>query len=189
MLSRLLYTIRSFLCKRTQLKHFVCDHDLQIANITSLTPQFLSKHAVDALVLDFDGVLSAHHEEIPRPEVLIWLENFVKSFAPKQVFILSNQPTKERAEFFRINFPSINFVFATRKKPYPDGLLQIIKATGLPGDKIMLVDDRLGTGILATILAGSKGLWLTKPYINYKLHPVAEYGLRILRAIEYWGAK
>lgn len=184
MILRTFYAIINAYRYRKHMREFLNNPQLQIKNITALTPAHLQQLNIEALALDFDGVLAAHGEPEPRPEVITWLQNFVKAYAPHQIFILSNKPTPIRAEYFAQNFPNINFVIAKRKKPYPDGMQQIIAAAGVPASKVLLVDDRLGTGILVTCITGSQALWVTEPYVNLKARPITESGFIILRCLE-----
>lgn len=186
MIRRTIYAIKEAWHFRVALRQYRNDTALQVNNITLLTPEYLQNLRIEVFVLDFDGVLNSHGEAVPRPEVVAWLYTIPKTL---RVFILSNKPTSERLEYFAKNFPNIGFITAKRKKPYPDGLQEIQKIANVPAKSILLVDDRLVTGILATLIAGTQGLWLTKPYINLKRRPFAETGFIILRFLEYWGLK
>lgn len=181
---RTLYTIAQAWCYKQQLKDFMKDTKLQIINVCDISPEYLVSLGVTVLILDYDGVLAAHGEPTPKEQVMVWLRQFSVVYAPHQIYILSNKPTIERKEFFQIHLPQITFITAKRKKPYPDGILQIISMSGANPEQLLLVDDRLGTGILATLIAGTKGLWLTRPYINIKTHPLIESGIIILRWLE-----
>ena len=73
------------------------------------------------------------------------------------------------------NFPDITFVYAQRKKPYPDGLQQIINITQADPKTIALIDDRLLTGGLATCLAGTHMIYINKPLQNFQHRFFAEF--------------
>lgn len=180
---RFLYALRQAWSYRRQLKNFVQDPKLQIANICSLSQEYLFSMGIVALVLDYDGVLAAHGEPTPREEVLVWLRQCLAG--PCQIFILSNKPTVERKEFFQVHFPTINFITAKRKKPYPDGILQILALSDVQESQLLLVDDRLCTGILATLITGTRGLWVNKPYVRFGAHALAEFWIAILRWLEH----
>lgn len=184
MILRTIYSIRHTWQNRAQLKKFLTDPTLHLANICSINAEYLHSAGVQVFVLDYDGVLAAHGEPRPRPEVEAWLKHLCQSFPAQQVYILSNKPTKERQEYFKQNFPAMHFVIAKRKKPYPDGLEQIAQVSGIAPANIMLVDDRLCTGILATLLAGVQGRLITRPYINFRHRPFAETGFVLLRFLE-----
>jgi len=178
---RFFYAIRELWCFKAQLKHFMQAPNLQLANIQDISKPELDAHGVSILVLDYDAVLAAHGEPQPKPEIIVWLRQFSKIFAPGKIYILSNKPTTARQKFFLQNFPEVKFIIAKRKKPYPDGLLQIAVESGVTPKSLLLVDDRLGTGILATLIAGTQGLWITKPYVNIMSRPIAETWFIFLR--------
>ncbi len=181
---RIFYTIKQAWHFRKKLKQYMIDPSLQLANGSAITLAYLQQRDIRGLVLDYDGVLAAHCEPVPRPEILAWLQELVRAYAPHKIYILSNKPLLERMQYFAQYFPQIMFVKGQRKKPFPDGLQQIMAMSGLSGAQLMLVDDRLLTGILATIIAGTQGCWITHPYVNLKLHPVAELWIMGLRWIE-----
>jgi predicted HAD superfamily phosphohydrolase YqeG len=166
---------------KAQLKQYMQTPVLQLVNIQDISKYELDARGVSVLVLDFDAVLAAHGEPQPKPEIIVWLRQFSKMFQPGKIYILSNKPTAGRQEFFLQNFPEIKFIFAKRKKPYPDGLLQIAADAGAHPQQLLLVDDRLCTGILATLIAGTQGLWITKPYVNIMARPIVERWFIFLR--------
>lgn len=184
MILRTLYAIKQTLHFKDQLKHYTKDLGLQIKIVREITPEYLQTCGVNALVLDFDGVLAAHGEHVPRPEIIIWLQELSHVYAPHKIYILSNKPIPTRIEFFRRNFPEIVFIKAKRKKPYPDGLQEIIEHSGLDGRQVMLIDDRLTTGVLAALIAGVQVRWVTKPYINIKGKTLSELWFIFLRWFE-----
>ena len=67
---------------------------------------------------------------------------------------------------FKKNLPNVKFIRASRKKPYPDGLNEIISVSEIEPGKICLVDDRLLTGCLSSIISGCYPILLTNPLIN-----------------------
>ncbi len=71
-----------------------------------------------------------------------------------------------------------------RKKPYPDGLIDIATKLNLEMQSLLIVDDRLLTGILAGILVGAQLKWVTKPYISLRKKPMVELGFMVLRFLE-----
>lgn len=184
MLARIRYALAACYTHRKQLLAFLADNRLQQTTVTKLSPDILAQLGIEVLVLDFDGVLASHAELHPRPEVLVWLENFVAEWQPRKIFILSNKPTKERQAYFSQHFPALKFIVAKRKKPYPDGLQEICQISGTSVQKIMVVDDRLATGIIAAIANGMHGCWITQPYVNVAARPIRETGFMFLRWLE-----
>lgn len=184
MLARMCYAISACWRARAQLQQFMSDPSLQIHKLIELTPYDLFGHDVRALILDFDGVMASHAEEFPREEVRVWLSDFAKQYAPYKIYILSNLPTAEREAYFKRHFPDIIFVRAKRKKPYPDGLQEIVALSGLAPQRLLLVDDRLATGIIAAISVGVQGCWVTEPYVNLKAYPLRERWFMFMRWYE-----
>ena len=153
-------------------------------SIYTLDLAALKNKGIDYLVFDFDGVLSGHGEAIPQKNTLLILQKSLDIFGKKNIFILTNKPLPSREQFFKDHFPDITFVYAKRKKPYPDGLQQIIEITQADAKKIALIDDRLLTGGLATCLADTNMIYINKPLQNFGHRFFAECFFMILRTIE-----
>lgn len=136
------------------------------------------------LVLDYDGVLAAHGETVLSKDVEAWLRSAVRVYGAKNIFILSNKPMQIRKDYFETKYVGMRFIAGVRKKPYPDGLQKIIALTkGKPSEHV-LIDDRFLTGMLATVLAGTKGILITNPYQNFSKHFLPELGFALLRFAE-----
>lgn len=139
---------------------------------------------IEVLALDFDGVLAAHAEHTPLTELQCWLSEGVAIFGENRVFILSNQPHSKRIHYFQQHYQGIQVISGVRKKPYADGLQQIIEITQCPASHILMVDDRLLTGILAACIANTQVAYITYPYTNFEKHPVQESFFSLLRFTE-----
>ncbi len=181
--NRGLFTFQQAWKHRAQLKQ-VKKNDFSIKQLIEIKADWLKSKNIKVLVLDFDGVMAAHGEALPCEEVVSWLQNLSKEYMQKNIYILSNKPTEERRAYFKENFPEVTFVGGVRKKPYPDGMLEVVRLSGIEADKIALVDDRLLTGCLACLLAGAKPIWLTKPYANFKSSPFFESLFGIFRLMD-----
>jgi predicted HAD superfamily phosphohydrolase YqeG len=189
MLARMRYTINQWWKYRLFLKQYPTDPQRQILKIIDLKPERLQQLGILALALDYDGVLASHAEPTPREEVIKWLTDFVQSYSARQIYILSNRPTACMQDFFQKKFPDISFIIVQRKKPYPDGLESILQQSGVLPSQLLLVDDRLGTGILATIIAGTRALWVTAPYTDFFARPFSEAFFMGLRFSERLACK
>lgn len=150
----------------------------------SVNPELLKKSGTRVLALDFDGVLAPHGRSEPLPETAEWLENCCSVFGQENVYILSNKPTAARSHWFGCRFPGIRFISGVRKKPYPDGLLKIIKTSGVQPSEVMLLDDRLLTGVLAAYLAETRVTYINRPYIDFRGNPFPELIFASVRAAE-----
>jgi uncharacterized protein len=149
-----------------------------------LDPRKLKNDGIAVLALDFDGVLSPHGSSAPLPEAQEWLNRCVTVFGGHNIFILSNKPTEERRLWFKQHFPAMRFIGSVRKKPFPDGLKKIGELAEAPPSSILMVDDRLLTGCLAAILAGSRPAYIRSPSISFRQRPLAELFFMLLRSTE-----
>lgn len=152
--------------------------------LLDVTREHLEALNITLLVLDFDGVMASHGEKTPRPEVLSWLTKLMQSWPGLKLAILSNKPLAERQAFFSAYYPEIIFKLAADKKPYPTGLQELAKQCDIPVSRVLLIDDRWLTGMLASLLAGAQGLYIQKPYVNFRARPVTESFFALLRALE-----
>lgn len=152
--------------------------------IFTLDLHTLHREGIQALALDFDGVLAHHGAACPLPEAVMWLTQASRVFGEDRLFILSNKPTEQRRIWFREHFPALRFVSGVAKKPHPDGLKKIGELAGVPLSSILMIDDRLLTGCLAALNAGSRPCWIHKPSVSYASRPFAECFFGLLRCIE-----
>lgn len=150
----------------------------------AIVPEELAAGGATVLVLDFDGVLAPHGTRAPLPDVEVWLGRCAAVFGEERIFILSNRPDPARAAWFRQSFPGFRFISGVRKKPYPDGLLRIRELSGAAPDQVVLLDDRLLTGVLAACLAGCGVVYITDPYVSLAGNPCVEGFFMLLRFLE-----
>ncbi len=153
-------------------------------NILTLDPAELRSSGITTLALDFDGVLAHHGAPVPLPEAIAWMRRCEAAFSDGQIFILSNKPTEGRRQWFADNFPAMRFISGVRKKPYPDGLNKTGELAGVPLSAILMVDDRLLTGCLAALVAGSRPCYIRRPYSCFTYRPFAELFFWQLRIME-----
>lgn len=169
---------------REELKRFLRDPDKRVGSLAEITPERLENANVGVLVLDFDGVLAPHGAMEPLPQVKAWLRNLSNHIGEQRIALLTNKPFSSRLAYFTQEFPSIYIAHVRRKKPYPDGLLQIAEYKGIERHRLALLDDRLLTGMLATCLAYTQGLYFYKPYRNLLRRPITETFFSFLRIVE-----
>jgi predicted HAD superfamily phosphohydrolase YqeG len=136
------------------------------------------------LVLDFDGVLAPHGYDAPLPAVDAWLRECAAAPGIRGVTILSNKPTRRREAYFAEHHPGVRFVTGVRKKPYPDALLALMAADGAEPRQIVVVDDRLLTGILAGVLAGTQCVYVTPPLADFSCRTASEILFALVRGLE-----
>jgi len=153
-------------------------------HLLQISPSQLKKTGISVIVLDFDGVLSAHGEPTPAAELHQWLQECIAVFGAEQIFILSNKPSLTRIAYFQRHYTGVRWIVEARKKPYPDGLQTIMALTQQPSQAILLVDDRLLTGVLAACIANVSILWVTQCYIQWFKRPCSESWFILLRFLE-----
>ena len=139
---------------------------------------------MQALALDFDGVLAPHGADQPLPEVVDWLGRAVAVFGAERIFILSNRPFGPRLDWFSKQYPGLRFVSNVRKKPYPDGLIKTGELASVPLSSILMVDDRLLTGCLSALLAGARPYYVRSPYVSFDSNLCKELFFKLLRSGE-----
>ena len=152
--------------------------------ILELDPNALHASGIEALALDFDGVLANHGAPVPLPEAVVWMKHCETVFGGEQIFILSNKPTEARRQWFGEHFPAMRFIAGVRKKPYPDGLIKTAELAGIQTAHILMVDDRLLTGCLAALVAGATPCYIRRPYVSFRQRPLAELFFGLLRLAE-----
>ena len=142
------------------------------------------KTSASIIALDYDGVLAPHGVDELSPDIQQWLTQIISDFGADKIFILSNKPKTSRRAYFRTIFPDVRFVTGIKKKPYPDGLLAIKAMANCKESAIVLLDDRLLTGGLATCLAGTKFIFIRKPLVSLGHNFCAELFFVALRFFE-----
>ncbi len=169
---------------RKSLSNYARGAALQTQRVLDLEPGSLKERGIQGLILDFDGVLAAHSESRPLASVEVWLQKAVEAFGSRKLFILSNQPTAARVAYFDHYFPGIEVVFAKRKKPFSDGLIFVVNLLGVAPQSVLLLDDRLLTGILAAVIMGVQGCYVRKGCVCWKNRPLIETWYSLLRVLE-----
>jgi hypothetical protein len=139
---------------------------------------------IQAIILDFDGVLAPHGAIEPLEVVQRWLKEASRHFGRGRLFILSNATCMPRVQNMHAQFPEWYFLQAARKKPFPEGIQEIQDRTGLPSQSIVMIDDRLLTGILAALQTGVCPLWITQPFTCFWRQPFVELWYSSLRFLE-----
>lgn len=184
MINRILYALRMTFKHRKALSAHRCDKALQHQSILDIDPLLLQAQGIKVIALDFDGVLASHGAREISLDISHWLKRCIQIFDAGHVFILTNKPSVERANYFAKHFKGVEFIFLKQKKPYPHGVLSILQKTAVSPNELLVVDDRLLTGILAAIIANVRGCYITKPLINLHKHPLSECFIMSLRQLE-----
>lgn len=178
---RWLFALKEGWKHRRALKSFLNNPARAIPSLHAITPKKLDEAGVAILILDFDGVLAPHGACDLDQETLSWLQGLALVIGEQRLAILTNNPLPKRLAFLKQHFPLIHVVQQVRKKPYPDGILEVVSYRGVERHQVLLVDDRLLTGLLASCLAYSRAWYFYPPKQNYWRHPLKELGFSLLR--------
>ena len=184
MCNRFFYIFRMLIKKRVCLKAVLSNSDNFVHCIRELSCHYLMQYRIKLLVLDFDGVLSSHGKTRLTGSVSLWLTQLSNDFPLKQICIHSNNLFDSRIQYLENAFPDIEIIYFTQKKPYPHDLLNIVQRRKLKPQDILVVDDRLTSGILCACLIGARGLLITKPFIDYRAATIKEFFFTFVRFIE-----
>jgi len=169
---------------RSQLRAVQLNPNFQVPTCLSLNLQHLKDTGIRALAIDFDGVLAAYGEDTLLPAIEGWLNRCIALWGSDFIFILSNRPTATRKSYFLNRFEGVTFIEHVQKKPHPEGIHHILLRTQLPATAVLVIDDRLLTGILAALTVGAPVQWVTAPFITFKTRPFSELFFVILRFLE-----
>ena len=153
--------------------------DRYINKVCDVNPQKLFDEGISTIVFDYDGVLAPYRQAMPE-EVIEWLGKCIEIFRLSNIFILTNNPSRERKNYFETTFPGMRVIDGVKKKPDPDGLNQIIKLAGVKPAQVMMFDDQLFAGILAARRAGAKSALVSKPYIGMDIRELWWIGKRFV---------
>lgn len=184
MIKRMRYAISHGLQYRKQLYQYLVDPTVSVYSVLALTPDYFQSKKIQYIALDFDGVLANHGETKPLQAVEDWLKKITQIIPESHFALLSNKPFSERLTYFQTHFPQMVIISGVAKKPYPEGLNKLIDYFHCEKSELVLVDDRLLTGMLAVCLAGTQGVYIREAYKNISKRPLAEGFFMLLRKIE-----
>ncbi len=126
-----------------------------LPSIFSITPEFLKKQGIKALLLDADNTLCIFHTDYPVDGVVEWISLMKENDI--DLHILSNAKPGRLTRFANnVNLP----YFYMSLKPLPFKISKAVKKLGLSKQDVALVGDQLFTDILGGNLSGLKTIWL-----------------------------
>ena len=124
-------------------------------NVEAITPDFLQKLGVTALVLDVDNTLTGDGSQQLDPSVSAWLD--AMRAAGVSLTIVSNN-TKKRVQPFA---DRIGLAFVPMAcKPLPIGLIVARRRLGVAKHQMAMVGDQIFTDRLAAGLFGIRCLYV-----------------------------
>ena len=118
-------------------------------SVCDLTPEVLQKHGISVLLMDFDNTIVPYTCDIPKDEVLSWL-NSLKN-AGISLCVVSNTKRGRALEFCQKQ--GIDCI-THAKKPFPKGIRRAVERYGNTAGKIALVGDQIYTDVLGANCAG-----------------------------------
>ncbi len=128
-----------------------------------ITPEFLKKSNIKALLLDVDNTLTGHGSQELPAEISAWL--LAMQDAGIKMAIVSNNVEKRVMPFAKkINLEYKSFCC----KPSPIGLIKARKILGVQKNEIALVGDQIFTDVLAANFYGIKSYLVVPMYSDYK---------------------
>ena len=138
--------------------------------VTEITPEFLEKNNIKALLLDVDNTLSvAHANKTLRNGVAQWLSDMREADIP--MMILSNAKKKRAIRFA----DSVGLdVVGLAAKPLPFGYFRAVKKLKIKRKNVAIVGDQIFTDVMGGNLSGVKTILVTditpedKPFFKFK---------------------
>ena len=124
--------------------------------ITDISPEFLLKNNIEALILDVDNTLSTHHGE----ELVDGLEHWLAYMNDNgiKLIILSNSK-KSRVEPFARKI-SLDYI-SLGLKPLPFGYIKALRFLKSKRNNTAIVGDQIFTDVLGGNTVGIKTILLT----------------------------
>lgn len=141
--------------------------------IADISPEFLEKEGIRALILDLDNTLTTHNNPIPKPAIKAWLDDMKLRKLP--MLILSNNHY-ERVKPFA-DALGLDFV-CDGGKPLTGGYKRAIAKLGFDRSEIASVGDQIYTDVLGCNLAGIRSIF------TYPIVYETGFWFRVKRTLE-----
>lgn len=142
-----------------------------------LTPEFLEKLSIKALLLDVDNTIASYTSHEPVPGAVEWVKSMVD--AGFRVIIVSNN-YKKRVQPFARKFGLDCISFAI--KPLPFGYLKASRQLKVRCGECAIVGDQIFTDVIGANLCGMKSVLLTpiepEEGVTFQVRRYFEKGLR-----------
>lgn len=123
--------------------------------VNCITPDFLKKHGIKALLLDLDNTLTTHNNPVVPQDSLNWISEMKENGI--RLLIVSNNKA-ERVKPFA-NKLGVDFI-PRGLKPLPKGYLQAVKKLGLKKKEVCAVGDQIFTDVLGSNLTGIRSVFV-----------------------------
>ena len=144
--------------------------------IFDLTPQLLTKHNIEGLILDVDETLVPFKQKETSAQLQQWIASMEQN---TQIWLVSNNIDRNRIENIArsVDLPFIS----AAKKPSRRRLREAAQAMNLSFEKVAMVGDRLFTDVLAGNRLGMFTI-LVEPMVD----PLAAVRSHPIRDFEIW---
>ena len=141
--------------------------------VTEITPEFLEKNGIKALLLDLDNTLTTHNNPVPPKENLKWIEDMKNSGI--KLMIVSNNSVERVTPFAK----QLGLPFTARgMKPLTYGFTTAMKKLGTDKKNTAAVGDQIFTDVLGANLKGISSVFV------YPIEPEKSLPFRFKRVIE-----
>lgn len=145
--------------------------------VTELTPDFLRRLGVRAVLLDVDNTIASYTSHEPAEGAVQWARSMVE--AGFRVMIVSNN-FRKRVEPFARKFGLDCISFAM--KPLPCGYLAARRRLRVPCRECVIIGDQIFTDVIGANLCGMKSVLLSpiepEEGITFRMRRHCERGLR-----------
>ena len=135
---------------------------------SDITPEFLKKNNIKAIVSDIDNTLVTYDDEKPTDDVLSWLGSLEKA-GVKIAFVSNN--SHERVRIF--NEPLGFFAIGKSGKPFKKNIIEAMEYMGVPYENVIMLGDQIFTDVLAGRSAGIRAALV--PPIKDKTDPFTKF--------------
>lgn len=118
--------------------------DYYFNKFCDITPEFLIKNGIKAIVSDIDNTLVTYDDITPTDAVLSWINN-LENNGIKISFVSNN--TKGRVDVFnsKLNF----FAVGKAKKPFKRNVLAALVKMGVKAEEACMLGDQVFTDVFA----------------------------------------
>ncbi len=123
--------------------------DYCFSSYLDVTPEFIQKNSIQALLLDIDNTLEPYENDTPSEELLAWLSS-INALGVKVAFISNNK--RERVEHFNEKLGYV--AYWSSFKPFKKNILRALNALGVSKENAFFMGDQIWTDVLGAHNAG-----------------------------------
>lgn len=120
---------------------------------SDITPEFLKKNNIKAIVSDIDNTLVTYDDEKPTAAVLSWLKSLDEA-GVKIAFVSNNSHERVRIFNEELGF----FAVGKSGKPFKKNLIHAMEYMAVPYENVCMLGDQIFTDVLAGKCAGIRSI-------------------------------